>query len=67
MLATTGDHVSAAGIANVCRTAGIATSTPDCLIAAQTIERGASLFATDGDFYTMAPHVGLRLHRFVDR
>jgi len=48
-------------IANACRRAGVATTTPDCLIAAQAIGRGARLFTTDQDFNLMARHSELRL------
>jgi len=61
LLASREDHVTGARIANDCRRAGIAATTPDCLIAAQAIARGARLFTTDQDFLHMARHSQLRL------
>lgn len=61
LLANQRDHVAGARIANDCRRAGIATTTPDCLIAAQTIARGARLFTVDQDFIRMAKQSELRL------
>jgi predicted nucleic acid-binding protein len=59
--ATLDDHVRAAHIANTCRRRGVAASTIDCLIAAQTIAAHASLFSLDADLARIAPHVGLQL------
>jgi len=56
-----GCHVLAAQIANACRSAGVATSTVDCLIAAQTISAACELFTLDANFARMTPHCGLRL------
>jgi len=52
--ATIADHLAAANIANACRTKGIAASTIDCLIAAQAIGAGYSLFTLDEDFRRIA-------------
>ncbi len=48
------DHLKAAEVANSCRRSGIASSAVDCLIAAQAINLGASLFTLDQDFGRMA-------------
>jgi predicted nucleic acid-binding protein len=48
------DHLKAAQVANACRSSGIASSAVDCLIAAQAINLGASLFTLDQDFGRMA-------------
>ena len=50
VLATEGDHLLASDLANLAARKGIAVSTPDALIAAQAINRHASLFTTDIDF-----------------
>jgi predicted nucleic acid-binding protein len=55
------DHVRAASVSNACRRAGIAASTIDCLIAAQTIAVEGRLFTLDRDFRLMAPQCGLKL------
>ena len=52
--ATIADHLAAANIANACRAKGIAASTIDCLIAAQAIGAGYSLFTLDEDFRRIA-------------
>jgi predicted nucleic acid-binding protein len=52
--ATVADHLAAASIANACRAKGIAASTIDCLIAAQAIGAGFSLFTLDEDFLRIA-------------
>lgn len=52
--ATIADHLAAASLANSCRAKGIAASTIDCLIAAQTIGAGFSLFTLDQDFLRIA-------------
>lgn len=59
--ATVGDHLAAAKIANSCRAKGIATSTIDCLIAAQAIGSGAHLFTLDEDFVRIATACDLEL------
>lgn len=64
LLATRGDHVGAARLANVCRSAGVAVGTVDALVAALAIERGASLLTTDGDFVRIARHSTLRLEAY---
>ena len=66
LLATKADHTQAAHLANTCRQAGIATTTPDCLIAAQTITRNGQLLTTDKDFDRMASCSGLRLFGVVE-
>ncbi|QTA86763.1 type II toxin-antitoxin system VapC family toxin [Desulfonema magnum] len=61
ILATQDDHITAARIANLCRSSGVATSPTDCLIAAIAITRNAELFTADRDFVYMAEHCSLRL------
>jgi predicted nucleic acid-binding protein len=61
VLATEGDHLKAADIANACAGAGLALSTPDALIAAQALNRRAGLFTTDADFRRLPAVVGLKL------
>lgn len=61
MLATEGDHLKAADLANAAARRGITLSTPDALIAAQAINRRARLFTTDSDFGSLAALLGLRL------
>ena len=60
VLADERDHAEGARIANQCRRVGIATTAPDCLIAAQCIRRDSALLTTDHDFQHMAPHIALR-------
>jgi len=55
------DHLKAAQVANSCRRSGIASSAIDCLIAAQAINLGASLFTLDQDFGRMASCCDLNL------
>ena len=61
ILADRSDHVAAAGIANACRRHGVSVSTVDCLIAALTTRRNATLFTLDADFARVRPHCDLRL------
>lgn len=63
VLATRADHAGAARIRNACGAAGFAASSIDSLIAAQAVERDATLFAADGDFTQIAEHSALRLFR----
>lgn len=60
-LATEGDHLTAADLVNLTAGAGVALSTPDALIAAQALNRRASLFTTDDDFVRLRALVGLKL------
>jgi predicted nucleic acid-binding protein len=62
LLATEGDHLKAADLANQAARRGVALSTPDALIAAQAFNRRAALFTTDGDFGTLAALGGVRLY-----
>jgi predicted nucleic acid-binding protein len=61
-LATEGDHLKAADLANLAARKGVALSTPDALIAAQAFNRRAVLFTVDGDFGTVAALGGVRLY-----
>ncbi len=61
LLATEGDHLKAADVANACAAVGLALSTPDALIAAQALNRRARLFTTDADFHRLPQAIGLRL------
>jgi predicted nucleic acid-binding protein len=62
VLATEGDHLKAADLANLAAGKGLALSTPDALIAAQAFNRRARLFTTDGDFTRLAAIAGLKLY-----
>lgn len=61
VLATEGDHLKAADLANLAARRGVALSTADALIAAQALNRRARLFTTDADFARVASFTGLRL------
>ena len=61
LLASETDHVRAAQIGNACRRHGVACSTIDALIAAQTVESAGRLFTTDADFQRIAIHSPLEL------
>ena len=54
ILAGEGDHLLAADVASLAARRGVAISTPDALIAAQAINRHASLFTSDADFAKLA-------------
>lgn len=51
----------AADLVNWAARKGLALSSRDALIAAQTINRRARLFTTDGDFGSLAGLAGLKL------
>src|SRR5689334_10803663 len=61
LLADLDDHFTAARVTNACRQRGIASSTVDCLIAAQAIRSQASLFTLDQDFQRIADCCELQL------
>jgi predicted nucleic acid-binding protein len=61
ILATEGDHLKAADFSNLAARKGVALSTPEALIAAQTFNRRATLFTADGDFQKLAAVAGLKL------
>ena len=61
VLATEGDHIAAAELVNAAAGRGVAVSTPDALIAAQTIARGATLLTTDSDFTRLTEFSQLKL------
>jgi predicted nucleic acid-binding protein len=61
LLASQGDHLKAADLVNLGARAGVTLSTPDALIAAQAMNRGARLFSTDADFTGLAKLSGLKL------
>jgi predicted nucleic acid-binding protein len=61
VLATEGDHLKAADILNAGSAKGVAFSTPDALIAAQALNRRATLMTTDADFNKLTKLAGLRL------
>jgi predicted nucleic acid-binding protein len=50
VLATEGDHLKAADLVSLAASRGRALSTPDALIAAQALNRRASLLTSDEDF-----------------
>ena len=54
ILATEGDHLLAADLVSLAARRGVALQTPDALIAAQAINRHATLFTSDADFATLA-------------
>ncbi|MGV9795716.1 MULTISPECIES: type II toxin-antitoxin system VapC family toxin [unclassified Gordonia (in: high G+C Gram-positive bacteria)] len=53
------DHVAAADLKNLCRSAGVQLGTIDALIARLAIAHGLTLLTADNDFVHAAPHVGL--------
>jgi predicted nucleic acid-binding protein len=61
LLASEGDHLKAADLAVTAAGKGIALSTPDALIAAQALNRRATLFTRDDDFAPLATLAGLHL------
>lgn len=61
LLASEGDHRKAADLASAAARKGIALSTPDALIAAQALNRRATLFTRDSDFTPLAALAGLQL------
>jgi len=61
VLATEGDHLKAADLVSVAAGRGIALSTPDALIAAQALNRKASLLTSDEDFKNLRGIGGLKL------
>jgi predicted nucleic acid-binding protein len=61
VLATEGDHLKAADLVTWAARKGLGLSTPDALIAAQTLNRRARLFTTDSDFGSLVGLAGLRL------
>lgn len=61
LLPERGQFLLGARIANRCRSAGIATTAVDCLIAAQTIIAGGRLLTLDDDFLRIATRSELRL------
>lgn len=67
LLADRDTYLLAARIAAMCRGSGIATTTVDCLIAAQTLAAGGRLFTLDRDFEPIARRCGLRLHAWRQR
>jgi predicted nucleic acid-binding protein len=56
-------HLSAAHSVNVCRSCGIAVTSADALIAAQTIAYGGQLFTLDQNFERIAETIGLALFK----
>ena len=61
VLATEGDHLKAADLVSVAAGRGIALSTPDALIAAQALNRKASLLTSDEDFKNLRGIGALKL------
>jgi predicted nucleic acid-binding protein len=55
------EHLRAAEVANACMRKGVAITGIDCLIAAMTLVRGATLWTLDKDFVEIARHTGLKL------
>jgi predicted nucleic acid-binding protein len=63
LLAKESQHILASQIVNTCRRKGIACSSVDALIAAQTIENSGRLFTTDTDFQRIASCSTLMLYQ----
>jgi len=61
VLATEGDHLKAADLVSLAASRGTALSTPDALIAAQALNRRASLLTSDEDFRRLAGLGALKL------
>lgn len=61
ILATEGDHLKAADLVSLAASRGEALSTPDALIAAQALNRRASLFTSDEDFQRLTGIGALKL------
>jgi len=61
VLASEGDHLKAADLTTAAARKGIALSTPDALIAAQALNRRATLFTRDTDFTPLSALAGLHL------
>jgi predicted nucleic acid-binding protein len=61
LLADRAAHLQAARVRNLCRGAGIAAASFDCLIAAQTLQVDGELFTLDEDFTHIARVTGLKL------
>lgn len=61
VLATEGDHLKAADLVTAAAGNGIALSTPDALIAAQAVNRRASLLTSDAGFQSLTKIGGPRL------
>jgi predicted nucleic acid-binding protein len=61
LLATEGDHLKAADLVSEAARRGVTVTTPDALIAAQALNRRASLFTADDDFRRLVAIAGLQL------
>jgi hypothetical protein len=61
VLATEGDHLKAADLVSLAAGRGTALSTPDALIAAQALNRRASLLTSDEDFQRLTGLGALKL------
>jgi predicted nucleic acid-binding protein len=61
VLATEGDHLKAADLVSLAASRGRALSTPDALIAAQALNRRASLLTSDEDFQRLKGLGALKL------
>jgi predicted nucleic acid-binding protein len=57
------DHVAAARVRNVLRSAGVQVGTIDALIAHLAIAGGHTLLTTDNDFRAASGHISLQLWR----
>jgi len=60
VLASEGDHIKAADLASAAARKGITLPRSDALIAAQALNRRATLFTRDGDFAPVAALAGLQ-------
>lgn len=57
------DYIEAAGLANICRRAGVQIGSVDALIAQLAVSREHLLLTADKDFHHAAAHIGLRVWR----
>ena len=55
------DHIAAAGVRDILRSAGVQVGTIDALIAQLAMAGNHTLLTTDKDFHLAASHVGLHL------
>jgi predicted nucleic acid-binding protein len=62
ILATKEQHIEASSISNLCRKAGVAAATIDCLIAAQCIMVNGVFLTLDDDFQRISKCCGLRIY-----
>jgi predicted nucleic acid-binding protein len=64
LLASRAHHITAARIANACRSSGVAVVAVDALVAALAVQHSARLLTTDDDFARIRPHCALELEPY---